>query len=567
MIPVSVCIIAKNEEKNLSLCLPALREKMPTQNAIYEIVVVDTGSSDNTISIAEAYHCRIEHFDWCDDFSAARNFAISIANYDTILFLDADEIPEEINWQELQKQLALYPYAVGCFLRRNLCPAGEKTTIYTDRVERLFNRKKYHYECRIHEQLTANDHSNLEVYDIPFSVYHDGYMGTPEQLCAKAKRNNDLLYKELETNPNDPYIYFQIAQSFGLMNDIIKQYDSYVKAYQLHPAKECSYYPSMIVSLGHSMLSLQKYDEALQLLAEEYDTLSNYADFLCFGGHLYTVCGMLLEAISIYKEALQVTDYSIEGMNTYIPHYNLGCIYEALGNEANAIEEFSMADNYEDANLRLNSLQMHYSKEEINYKKVSIIIPVSSKTDIIDLLSSVENQTIGISHLEIILCISNISNRDTENAQIAELYSILSAFELKYPLSVMLINVDEKCDIYTLSEIAFDYISTDYLCVLTNNKPIHLDALRQLRLALIQEECDYVTCGVQFNDLDNFVIQLNSDKTRQEILSANLLGSPLEHTLFSTVFLQKNNLTMKELVHNQAVYYANSILCMQEQLL
>lgn len=567
MLPVSICIIAKNEEKNLSQCLPAIKNCIGGHENEYEILVVDTGSSDNTITIAMQYGCKIEHFIWCDDFSAARNYAISVATYDTILFLDADEIPEEIDWSSLQKELMTYPTAVGCFLRRNLCPSGSSTTIYADRVERLFNRNYYHYECRIHEQLTSNNHNDLEVYNIPFTVYHEGYMGTPEQLATKAKRNNDLLFMELAEAPDDPYLYFQIAQSFGLMNDIEKQYDYYVQAYQLHPDKACSYYPSMIVSLGHAMLSLQKYDEALQLLAEEYDFLSSYADFLCFGGNLYTNVGMLLEAIDIYKQALKTLHFSIEGMNSDIPHYNLGCIYEALGNEAMAIQEFSMASNHKEARFRLASLQEKFTEEEINYKKISVIIPINASADIDSLLSSLENQTIGICHLEIIFAISKFNQAQSGNFHAEDIMSQITSFEQKYPLSVMIINIDDLCDCDQLISIAYDYISADYFSVLTPNSHIHLDAFRQLRLALIQEECDFVTCCVNFNELDNFVIQLNSDQTRREIITSNLLGAPLQHSLYSNSFIQKNNLTMNEIIHNQAINYANSILCLREELL
>ncbi len=70
MLPISVCIIAKNEEKHLDECLKRL------ELYHYEIVLVDTGSTDSTLEIAAKYTDRIYHFDWINDFSAAKNYAV-----------------------------------------------------------------------------------------------------------------------------------------------------------------------------------------------------------------------------------------------------------------------------------------------------------------------------------------------------------------------------------------------------------------------------------------------------------------------------------------------------------
>ena len=85
MLPISVCIIAKNEENYISECLRRL------SCYDWEIVVVDTGSTDRTVEIARTYTPNVRHFDWANDFSAARNYSISIASNDYILAVDCDE--------------------------------------------------------------------------------------------------------------------------------------------------------------------------------------------------------------------------------------------------------------------------------------------------------------------------------------------------------------------------------------------------------------------------------------------------------------------------------------------
>ena len=85
MIRISACVITKNEEKNIGRWLENMKKVAD------EIIVVDTGSTDGTVELARQGGAQIFHFAWCDDFSAAKNFAIEKAHGDWILFLDADE--------------------------------------------------------------------------------------------------------------------------------------------------------------------------------------------------------------------------------------------------------------------------------------------------------------------------------------------------------------------------------------------------------------------------------------------------------------------------------------------
>lgn len=103
MLPLSVCIIAKNEEKHIEECLKRLSPYG------LEIVLTDTGSTDRTLAIAEKYTDRIYHFDWCDDFGAAKNFCIQKASHDWILSLDCDEYIEQLDIAALAHCMEQYP--------------------------------------------------------------------------------------------------------------------------------------------------------------------------------------------------------------------------------------------------------------------------------------------------------------------------------------------------------------------------------------------------------------------------------------------------------------------------
>ena len=100
---ISCCMIVKNEEKMLPACLASL------QGIADELIVVDTGSEDRTREIAASFGARVSEFTWVDDFSAARNYAFSLATGEYIYSADADEVIDEENrarFLELKRALA-----------------------------------------------------------------------------------------------------------------------------------------------------------------------------------------------------------------------------------------------------------------------------------------------------------------------------------------------------------------------------------------------------------------------------------------------------------------------------
>ncbi len=95
MIKISLCMIVKNESDSLRRCLNSIKD------AVDEIVIVDTGSTDDTKNIAYEFTDRVYDFVWIDDFSAARNFSLSKASYDYIMWLDADDVITAENTKKL----------------------------------------------------------------------------------------------------------------------------------------------------------------------------------------------------------------------------------------------------------------------------------------------------------------------------------------------------------------------------------------------------------------------------------------------------------------------------------
>ena len=356
MTPFSICIIAKNEEKHIEQFLSSIKKHF--SKCTYEIVIVDTGSNDRTVEIAQKYTDKIFHFEWINDFSAARNYSLSCATYDWILVLDCDEYVQEVNPTGFEAFIQNYPNAVGMLSRKNHYEQNETDSIYTDDVERFFNRKTFHYEAIIHEQVRAIDGSNYERIALPLVVDHCGYNGTFEELQKKAERNNELLLQMLEKTPDDPYLYFQIGQSYNMLRDDEHACYYYGKGLEYDVDPRAEYVQMMVIGYGYALLHLERYDEALQF-QNIYEEFATTADFVCLMGLIYLRKGMILEAMTEFLKATSFETARTEGANTFIPTFNMGCVNEVLGELDTAIALYKKCGNFKPALDRLQELGCH----------------------------------------------------------------------------------------------------------------------------------------------------------------------------------------------------------------
>ncbi len=165
MVTVSLCMIVKNEEAVLARCLDSLNGLME------EIIIVDTGSSDATKEIAAKYTDRIYDYAWTQDFSAARNYALSLASCDYIYCADADEVLDEENRLKFQqlKEVLLPEIEVVQMLYSG---QYDSNTVYNFDEEyrpKLFKRlRAFQFMDPIHETLRIDP----IVYDSDIRIFH-----------------------------------------------------------------------------------------------------------------------------------------------------------------------------------------------------------------------------------------------------------------------------------------------------------------------------------------------------------------------------------------------------------
>lgn len=177
---LSVCLIVRDEELVLGRCLNCVLKFAD------EIIVVDTGSCDNTVEQARKFTSNIFFFDWCDDFSAARNFALEKAGCDYVMWLDADDVIEDADCKKIralvdggQFDMAFLPYAAAF-------DNGEPTFIYYR--ERIFRRAlNCRFEGAVHEAVAPR--GNI--------VYGEALICHKKMKAGESLRNLHILQKQI----------------------------------------------------------------------------------------------------------------------------------------------------------------------------------------------------------------------------------------------------------------------------------------------------------------------------------------------------------------------------------
>lgn len=353
MIPISICMIAKNEEACIGECLKRLCL------LDCEIILADTGSDDRTVAIASRYTDNIFHFGWIDDFSAARNFSISKASHDWILIVDCDEYLEDAD--EISRILpAFYESlkdkreSIGIIGINNRYQLGSESTVAKAVTARFFNKHFARYEGMVHEQIQPFHGGCAARFSTPFHFLHVGYYGV-DILQSKAKRNLELLLRELANEGPDPYLYFQIGQSYRSLADYEQALAYFDLGLSMDVNPEYEYVQQMVESYGYTLLDLGRTQEAL-CLEGIYDTFHKHADFVFLMGLVYMKNAMFDKAVDEFLKAAAFEDSSICGVNSYLAYYNIGVIYECTGHKKEAAEYYRKCGNYVPAGNRLNKL-------------------------------------------------------------------------------------------------------------------------------------------------------------------------------------------------------------------
>ena len=335
---VSACLIVKNAEASLPRCLESIA------NLVRELIVVDTGSTDATPARAEALGGRCYHFPWVDDFSTARNESIRHATGRWILWLDADEYLDEPNRKKLQTLLAGLPGEDAAYLMtgRSLLANGAPLDCLNTRLFRNHPQIRWHY--RVHEQITpavlALGHP-LRSTDIV--IAHSGFEDIQVHR-GKLQRNLRLLELDLQDNPDDPFVLFNLGTAYADMGRLEEAITALQRSVSLAPREHATARVAALALL-QCYRRLGRYNEALAVCLEGRRRNPEDVAFLFWQGQLLLDQRNLAGAERCLSElvrrgpapAAAMVDAALRG---YLAPHTLGLVYSAQGRAAEAEKQW-----------------------------------------------------------------------------------------------------------------------------------------------------------------------------------------------------------------------------------
>lgn len=321
MITISLCMIVRNEQNTLEQCLQSIR------NIVDEIIIVDTGSIDQTKDIASKWSVHIFDFEWIDDFGAARNFAFSKATMDYILWLDADDVLLSEESQKLIQLKRSMSSEVDAVSMQYYCEFDDhgNVTLNVRRTRIVKRSRNYQWVGAVHEDLLIKDGI---FYDSDIVVTHRKHPGTSdpdrnlkiyEKLLSAGKKFTirDTLHYAMELHHHQLH---QKATTF------------YLKCMNMEESttEDCIYICSKLADCYYHLGDRAKEREFI-FKSFEYDIPRS--EFCCRLGYFFLEKSQFSQAVFWYNVATEspmpnnrwaiLNDVS----RTWLPHMQLGLCY------------------------------------------------------------------------------------------------------------------------------------------------------------------------------------------------------------------------------------------------
>jgi tetratricopeptide (TPR) repeat protein len=390
---LSLCMITKNDEKNLSNCLKAL------EGVVDEIIVVDIGSSDETIEIAKQAGANVYQIEWKNNYSEAKNVCLDQAKGRWILFLQANETISSGQLNEMNSLLD-NPNAEGYLLYINHCSEEYRISSPVQSLYLFRNRKEYRYQYKAFERIPDELLSNIKNADIQIVQQDD-----PSPAWEIHSRTL-LLEEDLIEHPEDSYL--QYMYGIELLNQ--QRYEESIIYFQKALQDVNLGYlfaPHLYKCLSWSFSYLQRYTDALGVLENGIKAFPFYTDLFVLRGEVYKQFRKYGEAIQDLKRCLKIS----EQPNSMVPgtEIDISVILETLG------DIHKQAFNYQQA---LTCYQQAYERNKTDYKLLYKIGELVKKVDSTGVLENLVKEAIEQNNLGQMLTLMDVLFQQREYIQI-----------------------------------------------------------------------------------------------------------------------------------------------------
>lgn len=339
---LSLCMITKNESKNIENCINSV------DGLVDEIIVVDTGSTDDTKEIATKLGCKVYDFEWCNDFAKARNYSIEKASNDWILVLDADEIVDESSFDGIKKFInPKNNRNVGVLTMYNYVDLQRSNYSCSD-AGRVFNKKYNKFIKPVHEYVYPNGGT---IVNIESKIHHIGYAKEVVDEKDKLKLYSDIINTELEKNM-DYNLLSQLARMEMMSENYEKSLELFEKIVFNEQCVSEVYYVDSVIDYMKTLMGMKDYKTALCC-----EGFMNYCkdndEYLYLMGHIYFVNEYFAKAVEVMFAALKVEKPTI---NNNMILYTLAEMFEKLGLQEESVYYYELCNGFKDADERKNKL-------------------------------------------------------------------------------------------------------------------------------------------------------------------------------------------------------------------
>ncbi|CAN1213016.1 Glycosyltransferase 2-like domain-containing protein [Tumidithrix helvetica PCC 7403] len=372
MTTLSLCMIVKNESKNLSRCLDSV------VRYVDEIVIVDTGSEDNTIDIAKQYGAKVDFFQWCDDFAAARNYALSKVTGDWVFVIDADE--ELVCKSDNLRDYLVLSSEILAFSIMCIDPYHPNMTNFA-RLNLFRNCVDLRYHDRYHENLKFQNQfiPNEKVGRIE-DLYISLFTSYAEQKSAKnINRNIPILERARREEGLSLKLLYCLAGMYNDAGKVAEAEDCYSEALERllpnlwngYPPQDTNFLPSLLFVLGSYSLLNQDNETAMLISQNGLKWFSNYPPLIYLAGAVLRSLGFTLGATTYFQRCLflgneksfpESEPFDRSYITTY-PSHDLGCSYYELGEINEAISAFKLALSFDPDFISSQSILKQIEKD------------------------------------------------------------------------------------------------------------------------------------------------------------------------------------------------------------
>jgi glycosyltransferase involved in cell wall biosynthesis len=289
---LTVSFIVKNEEQTLPRALKSVGYVAD------EIIVVDTGSTDNTVAIAESMGAKIYHFDWINDYAAARNISIKYATSKWVLYLDADEeltADSKRLISELLKKASPDTGGFLCEINSQYYKQDNTLGVHSGNYPRCFRNIGYpllHFFGKVHEQISPSlSERDYEIVKSPLVIEHHGYAISQQEMFEKIQKHLKTLREDIEQNPYNGYSWYHLGNTLYQMKryaECKEILENSLKCGNL--SKLLSANTALLLSRVHEHLG--DLNKAMEMAHKSISYVDNYKHALIRKAELLNMAGM-----------------------------------------------------------------------------------------------------------------------------------------------------------------------------------------------------------------------------------------------------------------------------------